>query len=194
MSEPEYLQDLRPLIHQKVEELGDTDLTALQDVLCDELGADEIEFLDAFRRVIHRRAPLHEVLARIRFVNVRMPVQLGGRFTPEHDDNGRDADRRDYNAPQRPARMGDAQIDEVAIIREMDRLEQRNGPSWAGFLVKTMLPRLGYSTDEARHILKLLEVRGLTVSTRRENPRNPDRPATFVELNRNNPRVAEALG
>ncbi len=79
------------------------------------------------------------------------------------------------------------------FVRDFDRLERKRGFMWAGYIVRELLPRLGFPPTEAKVVLDRLRSDGILTVSKVENPRNPDFPATAVHLNREHPQVQEAL-
>ena len=64
---------------------------------------------------------------------------------------------------------------------------------WAGYVVRELLPRLGFPAEEAKSILDKLKTEKLVIIGKVANPRNPDFPATGVRLNHEHPRVQALL-
>ncbi len=79
------------------------------------------------------------------------------------------------------------------LIREFDRREQERGPIFAGFIVKDLLPRMGFDPTEAKRILRAMEAHDIVRTERKRNPKNPERDTTFVTLNREHPQVVRVL-
>lgn len=79
------------------------------------------------------------------------------------------------------------------FLREFLRLEQRHEFMWAGYIVRELLPRLGFAPDEAKLILDRLRIENLVTISKVSNPKNPDFPATGVRLNHEHPRVKALL-
>lgn len=260
--------DLCAVIRRKWNEIRNLSLRDAEDLLCEELGVEQIDFLDSSFERIHRRSLFRNAAGNIRQVSITVPLELepGDQAVAasasdvaqsddeddghngeeiheqdsdsdphEHEDDseseqqlhprlrndravanaaGFPADededdmeqpplrpeyanaRRDtFERPYRPAPSYAAPVEfsETAVLRELDRLEQRNRQTWAGFIVNHLLPGLGFSPDEARQVLKRLSARELVMITREPNPKNPDRPASFVRINRAHPRIASIL-
>nr|QDY92636.1 hypothetical protein fos2004AM_00005 [uncultured Planctomycetota bacterium] len=80
-----------------------------------------------------------------------------------------------------------------AFIREFARLEQRHEFMWAGYVVRELLPRMGFPLNETKLILDRLCSEGILAISKVPNPKNPNFPATGVQLNREHPRVRAAL-
>jgi hypothetical protein len=98
----------------------------------------------------------------------------------------------DRNGPQ-GTRRG-PEYNEAALIREFDRREKEHGANKAGFIVNDLLPRMGFDNADAKRVLRAMEAQNLVHTERRPNPNNPDRPTSFVTLNRAHPAVKKALG
>lgn len=79
------------------------------------------------------------------------------------------------------------------LIREFDRRERERGPIYAGFIVKDLLPRMGFDPTEAKRILRAMEAHDIVRTERKRNPKNPERDTTFVTLNREHPQVVRVL-
>lgn len=82
----------------------------------------------------------------------------------------------------------------LAFVREFARLQTRNEFMWAGYVVRELLPRVGYPPHDTKSVLNDLREQKIVNVKRVHNPRNPDFPATAVQLNLEHPRVAEILG
>jgi hypothetical protein len=79
------------------------------------------------------------------------------------------------------------------FLREFMRLENRHDFMWAGYIVRELLPRLGFAPEEAKLVLDHLRAEKLVTISKVPNPKNPDFPATGVHLNREHPRVKALL-
>lgn len=80
------------------------------------------------------------------------------------------------------------------FIREFNRLQSRNDFMWAGYVVRELLPRIGYSLEDTKSVLNNLRAEQIVNVKKVANPRNPDFPATGVQLNLENPHVRTVLG
>jgi hypothetical protein len=80
------------------------------------------------------------------------------------------------------------------FLREFLRLQQRHEFMWAGYIVRELLPRLGFPPEEAKVVLDRLRAENLVTITRVPNPKNPSFPATGVLLNLEHPRIKALLG
>ena len=83
---------------------------------------------------------------------------------------------------------------EACLIREFDRCEQERGPIYAGFIVNTLLPGMGFESSKSKQILKAMEAQSMVRTESKPNPKNPERSTTFVTLNRQHPTVRQVLG
>ncbi len=94
-----------------------------------------------------------------------------------------------------PADVSKLSMDERTdlFLREFIRLEDRHDFMWAGYIVRELLPRLGFAPDEAKVVLDHLRAEKLVTISKVPNPKNPDFPATGVHLNREHPRVKGLL-
>lgn len=79
------------------------------------------------------------------------------------------------------------------FIRHFARLEERHDFMWAGYVVRELLPRIGFLADEAKLILDRLCSQGILTIRKVPNPKNPSFPATGVALNREHPQVKAIL-
>jgi hypothetical protein len=82
---------------------------------------------------------------------------------------------------------------EAMLIREFDRRERERGPIFAGFIVNDLLPRFGFGPSDGKRILRGMEMHDIVRTEKKPNPKNPDRPTTFVLLNRAHPTVRLVL-
>lgn len=64
---------------------------------------------------------------------------------------------------------------------------------WAGYIVREMLPRLGYPPEEAKVVLDQFRAEQIITVMKVPNPKNPLFPATGVQLNREHPKVAAII-
>lgn len=80
------------------------------------------------------------------------------------------------------------------FLQEFVRLEQSHDFMWAGYIVREMLPRLGFAPEEAKLVLDKLRAEKLVTITKVPNPKNPEFPATGVRLNHEHARVKAMLG
>ena len=65
---------------------------------------------------------------------------------------------------------------------------------WAGYIVRELLPRVGFAPEEAKLVLDRLRTEELVTISKVSNPKNPEFPATGVQLNHEHPRVKALLG
>lgn len=111
----------------------------------------------------------------------RAKVEIGG----QHNANVQFA--KPPNGPVAPI------YNEAVLIHEFDRRERERGPIFAGFIVKDLLPRMGFDTTDAKRILRAMEAQDKVRSERKANPEKPERTTTFITLNREHPDVARIL-
>lgn len=81
------------------------------------------------------------------------------------------------------------------FVRELDALEQKAPGAfvWIGYVLKEKLPAMGLSADDARAFLERLQEQGIVVTSKVPNKRNPDFPATRVQLNRDHSIVQQVV-
>lgn len=154
--------------------LGQLDSLPLKEAevrLAEELGFDDVELLDSSQRPIHGRTLFKKAIETAASAQVTVPLRRGEPV-------------RSYDNLNEPV--------PPHLIRAMERAEQ-NGPIWAGYLINTLVPQLGYGPSDARDMLRKMEAEGIVTIFKQPNPRSPDRPTTYVRLNRENRIVHAAL-
>lgn len=107
-------------------------------------------------------------------------------------------------SPERPSRFhpdeAPPQLTDMAsdprfehFVTDFVRLEESHEFMWAGYIVRDLLPRLGFPAQEAKLILDHMRADGMLTITKVPNPKNPVFPATGVQLNREHPSVRAIL-
>jgi hypothetical protein len=170
---------------------GNSSLADVERTLCEVFDAAEVRFLDAEGRPLPPDTQLRDALLRPFRTSVVVeyqPQRGGGREVP-HRTTGGAAPVAPAASRFRPEVV--APEDRVDwFVREFVRLEQSHEFMWAGYIVKEMLPRIGVNATEARELLDQLQADGIVTVSKIPNPKNPDHPASGVQLNRGNTRVA----
>lgn len=170
-------------------------LAEVERIVCAACDADEVRFCDLRGRGLPAQTTLTELLAGPFEVAIRLqqraPVDLtaGGNGAPHGDGATR------FRPVGVTAEAGPPPMDprHHRLFEEFVRLEQRNGFMWAGYIVRELLPRLGFAPEEAKHILDRYRSEGVFLVTKVPNPKNPEFPATGVRLNRDHPLVLSLL-
>lgn len=93
--------------------------------------------------------------------------------------------------PAVPDSLDDPRFDD--FFREFVRLESSHDFMWAGYVVRELIPRLGFPADSAKLVLDRLCAEGILSVNKVPNPRNPGFPASGVSLNHSHPRVVATL-
>lgn len=200
---------LRGVLHRLVRTHAHSPLSEIQQILAEVLEAEEVRFQDARGRDIWEGTTLEDLLS--------APFHVALRVAPAPSANGVHAAdvgvngnvvaaQADTLAPRRPAPAAGVDAPPHAgssadgwearyesFCREFDRLERRHGFMWAGYIVKELLPRLGFEAESAKAVLDQLQAEGLVKVSKVPNPKNPLFPATGVQLNHDHPRVRAAL-
>jgi len=94
------------------------------------------------------------------------------------------------------ARPGSESSEELMlerIVLALDAQERKREFVWMGYVVRELLPGLGFSERETQVLLQRLKDEGVITTVKRPNPKNPDFPATGVGLNREHPLVNRVL-
>jgi hypothetical protein len=111
-----------------------------------------------------------------------LPDDPGHEDTPLPERSG-DPTAADHGTPYLTSRF----------VRELHSIEANRDFTWAGYVIKDLLPRLGVGEREAQRLFDLWVHEGLLLLEKLPNPKNPDRPSTNVRLNRDRPTVKAAL-
>lgn len=154
--------------------------------------ANTVRFADLEDQPLDPETPLRDVLQRPSRVAITLEI-APGRVHPRSDKEraGQDGPPPPSRFQPEPVLSPEARVD--WFIREFSRLEDTHEFMWAGYIVKEFLPRIGLATPEARAMLDQLQDDGIVTVNKLPNPRNPEHPASGVELNRDHPRVQAIL-
>lgn len=79
------------------------------------------------------------------------------------------------------------------LIRELDERIRQGRFLWAGFLVKELLPQLGFASTETHAVVQSMEREGLISLTKVPHPEIEGRTVTRVDLNRDHCWVRSVL-
>jgi len=172
---------------------GDTPLAEIERILAGVFEARTVRFVVAHSGDRAEPLTLRALLDRPCDVVIELQTQLmglpagGGRSA-----TGAASRFQPGDAPPAPEPSAEARCDQ--FIREFARLEQRHEFMWAGYIVRELLPRVGFPDAEAKVVLDRLRMDGILHMTKVPNPKNPHFPATGAKLNRQHPRVIAVLG
>lgn len=190
---------LRSVLHRLVRTHGTARISEIERLLAGVLDADGIEFRGPDGGALPEQTTLAAALELPCEVTIRLHLRSQGSRTaiangdeaPPHAEpagprfrEGAPADRSDISRDPRFERF----------IREFARLEKRHEFMWAGYIVRELLPRLGFNPEEAKLVLDCLRSEHYVNITKVHNPKNPDFPATGVKLNREHEVVRALLG
>ena len=189
-------------LHEILAGLSRTHATAplaeVRRILRGVLGVEDVAFFGRDGRELTEQAALQETLRESCHVTVRLQYLQPGAGVADF------ALPAEYAAPSESRfREGMAAHDTADItadpryeyfLREFLRLEQRHDFMWAGYIVRELLPRLGFAPEEAKLVLDRLRAENIVTITKVPNPKNPDFPATGVQLNHDHPHVKALFG
>jgi len=157
------------------------------------LRAESVEFKGADGKDVHGRTLLQNLLDD-RF---KLTLSVGYEPKPGDSDHGNGPEDDFPSAPPSRGAVEGAEMQDdprfVRFIRELDKLERARRFVWIGYLAKEKLPELGFSNDEVNDVLDRAVADGIITLGKVPNPKNPDFPATRVELERSHPQVASIL-
>jgi hypothetical protein len=175
---------------------ADAPLDEIQRILCGVLHVSRCRFQDRDGRELAGHLPLHKALPQIADVALAVPLSRHSAGQPGSEDRSaarNEPSRFREGPPAEPA--GEVDEDErfTNFLREFLRLERKHDFMWAGYIVRELLPRLGFAPEEAKVVLDRLRSENLVTITKVPNPKNPDFPATGVQVNRDHPRVQQLL-
>jgi|GEM_PF-1739262 len=172
---------------------GDTPLAEIERILAGVFEARSVRFVLPGNGRRAEPLTLRAVLDRPCEVVIELQTQVSGPPTVGSRSAGSGASRfQPGDAPPAPEPSAEARCDQ--FIREFARLEQRHEFMWAGYIVRELLPRVGFPDAEAKVVLDRLRLDGILLMTKVPNPKNPHFPATGAKLNRKHPRVIAVLG
>jgi hypothetical protein len=169
-------------------------LSEIQRILRGVLNLDEVRFQGADGRELRGDLTLHHAIERCAAICVRIQLKPAAVPASTGDGSAAASESRFREGPAIPD-ISKLSMDERTdlFLKEFIRLEDRHDFMWAGYIVRELLPRLGFSPDEAKIVLDHLRAENLVKISKVPNPKNPEFPATGVHLNREHPRVITLL-
>jgi hypothetical protein len=176
---------------------GDLSIGDAVPFLCAALDVRDVRFLDENGQDLGRGMRLRDLIAApfevVLHDRVSIPLRSGAHPGPASVDDGEPARSRFHATDAPPPPVDDNRRLEM-FIREFNRLQHRNEFMWAGYVVREMLPRIGYDPDDTKSVLNKLRADRIVNVKKVPNPRNPEFPATGVQLNLSHPLVRSVLG
>lgn len=168
-------------------------LSEIQRILRGVLGLDEVHFHAPDGHELRSDAPFQQVLEQ--YADVSIKLQLKPALVTAAAAGAAAAESRFREGSPTPD-VSNLSMEERTdlFLREFIRLENRHDFMWAGYIVRELLPRLGFAPDEAKLVLDHLRAEKLVTISKVPNPKNPEFPATGVHLNHDHPRVQALLG
>ena len=103
------------------------------------------------------------------------------------------ADKTAVPAIAKPTSAPEWMIRSIIHLHPIENGRPDSPGNWTGFLIESLLPRLGVDRHLARQHLDLLEREGIVTIQKAPNPRSPDRPTSTVRLNQQNPLVKDTI-
>ena len=178
---------------------GNSPLSEIQRILDGVLHVEGVTFHGQDGQELPAETPLRAALEEACELRARLecaaavPADAGGMALTDQQDGLRESRFRESTPT---AEAGDPATDTrfTRFLLEFLRLEQHHDFMWAGYIVRELLPRIGFAAEEAKGVLDLLRAENLVTITKVPNPKNPDFPATGVRLNHDHPRVRALLG
>lgn len=163
-----------------------TPIGEIRTLLASVLETEDFAFIRPDGTPLPPDTPLRSALAASCHVRVTVApaVETGPRPAPPPSR---------FRAGQPPAGAATPAEREEAFIREFARLSHRHDFMWAGYVVRELLPRVGFPAAESKVVLDRLCADGILTMSKVPNPKNPGFPATGVSLNLQHPRVRAAL-
>lgn len=181
------------------------------------LRADDVEFQDARGEPVHGRTLLRNLLEERFSITLRVTCDVGAEDSQLDEDDNDDLLEHDEDSVED---VGDVDADHAGeshrrrtavrvvsgvagdlfsdprfarFIRELDRLERVRRFVWIGYLAKERLPEIGFHSNEVNEVLDRSVDEGIITLGKTPNPKNPDYPATTVQLNHEHPMVVQVL-
>ncbi|HPC21361.1 MAG: hypothetical protein KBH81_13495 [Phycisphaerae bacterium] len=169
-------------------------LSEIQRILRGVLGLDEIQFQGPDGHELRADTTLQQALEQYAAVAVKLQIKPVAAPAAAPSAAAPAAESR-FREGAPAADVSKLSMDERTdmFLREFMRLENRHDFMWAGYIVRELLPRLGFAPEEAKLVLDHLRAEKLVTISKVPNPKNPDFPATGVHLNREHPRVKALL-
>lgn len=178
----------------------DSRLPETERLLASILEAESVRFQDEDGQALPADTTLSRLLKRAFTVSigVRQPPVTHERTSDSKSDAARVAATElpsRFHPGEPPPHLADVARDPrfERFVHEFDRLEHGRQFMWAGYIVRDLLPRLGFPAEEAKVILDHMRADGMLTITKVPNPKHPDFPATGVQLNREHPWVQALL-
>jgi hypothetical protein len=170
-------------------------VSEIQRILRGVLGFDDVRFQGPDGRELHPELTLQQALDQCAAVSIRLQLKPVPLTASAGDGTALPAESRFREGAPAPD-VSNLSMDERTdlFLREFIRLENRHDFMWAGYIVRELLPRLGFAPDEAKLVLDHLRAEKLVTISKVPNPKNPEFPATGVHLNHDHPRVQALLG
>lgn len=187
-------QFLRGFLQRLARSSANLTIADIAPYLCAALDVREVRILDAGGDELPRDMSVRDLIAED--FEVVLQDCIHPRIPAAHlteagtDGNG----GRSRFQPSEPLPPMDESKRLEFFIREFNRLQARNDFMWAGYVVREMLPRLGYALEDTKDVLNRLRADRIVNVKKVPNPRNPDFPATGVQLNLGHPTVRAVLG
>lgn len=189
--------ELLRLLHAKASDSFEAPLSRVERELCRELDATRVELLDEQGHPIEGQIPFGKAIWRANTISVDYSTGVEAHSSKDNDaDSGKPFEVgrvAGETAPRREIPQGTPTFNEEFFIREFDRRERDRGIVLAAFVVNDLCPRLGFDAAAAKRIVRSLEAQGVIRTEKRPNPKNADRPATAIVLNREHPAVRRVL-
>ncbi len=164
-------------------------LHEIQRILRGVLEAQEVRFLDRDGHDLPAEMPLQQALPPDGPLSV---LRLDLAMSRTVSEGRRRGESRFREGAPPLANLSTDQRHEL-FLKEFIRLAERHEFMWAGYIVRELLPRLGFAPHEAKAVLDELRAEQLVTISKVPNPKNPEFPATGVKLNCEHPRVKALL-
>jgi hypothetical protein len=162
---------IRELIRSKLNCYADRTVSAVEQSLCEDFGAEDVQLLNSSSVHVHGKTLFKNALDSVSYVSVVLPVQL----RKEQDTGG-------VSRPVAPTSGTSADSTVARLIRALDQQERTREFVWAGYVVKSILPALGISDEtECQGMLDRLVANGIVAMSKRPNPKNPAFPTTTIQ-------------
>jgi hypothetical protein len=182
---------LRSVLFRLARTHGHSPLADVERLLAEVFDGAGVQFSSLEDHPLEPELPLRDLLARPFQVALRIDYQPQRGGLPDVAGRAGDAPVVASRFRPEPPLSPEQRVD--WFIREFDRLEQTHEFMWAGYIVKEMLPRIGVATAAAREMLDELRATGIVTVRKVPNPKNPEHPASSVELNRDHDHVRAVL-
>lgn len=166
---------------------GECSLAEVERLLASVFEADDVRLRDCQGHALPAETTLERLLAQPFTASVRVECRLPAQSLPEPPSR--------FHPGEAPAHLADIASDPrfERFVTDFVRLEESHEFMWAGYIVRDLLPRLGFPAEEAKLVLDHMRAEGMLTITKVPNPRNPGFPATGVQLSREHPCVRAIL-